>query len=119
MAAEIPPLERKRVEPGRMAAEFECVALGFGQQSLSDATSPQRGMHPEQVHEQPSGIAAADQPGLDRARIFRAFVTHEDAEIRIARIAQKRRVIDAETVIDELPVLPGWILLEAKPEPGR
>src|SRR6202035_3019598 len=64
---EIRSLERKGVEPGRMTAEFASVALGIGQQDLTDAAATQIGMHPEQVDEQPAGVTIADQPGPDRA----------------------------------------------------
>src|SRR5438094_6183181 len=57
----------------------------------------------------------ADQPGADPAGI----VAHEDAEIGEGRIAKKRLVVFAQTVIDDLAVFPGWLVLEAEPKPRR
>lgn len=116
---EIRPLKREGVEPGRMTAEFERVPLGFRQQNLADPAPPQRGVDPEQVDEQPSGIAIADQSRLDRPRDFGTLVAHKDPEIRIFWVGQERRVIGAEAVIDELPILPGRVFLEAQAKPGR
>src|SRR5207302_3872933 len=108
-------LKRKGVEPGRMAAQRQRTPLGIGQETLSDPATTQFLVHPQQVDEQPAGIDMADQPGANRAGI----VAHKDAEIGEGRIAEKRLVVFAETVIDDLAVFPGWIILEAEAKPGR
>src|SRR5437764_994429 len=113
------PLKRKRVEKRGVAAERDRMPLRLGQESLANAAPAQRLLYPEQVHEQPSGIAIADEPGPDRSRDFGVLLAHENAEIRIARVAQKRRVISAERLVDELPVLPRRVLLEAEAKPWR
>src|SRR5207244_7102784 len=107
--------ERKRAEPGRMAAEGDAVPLGRGDQAAANPGPAQIGMYPKQVHEKPASITVADQPGADR----RALIANEDAEIAVGRVVQKRRVIFAEAIVDDIPVVPRWVVLEGEPEPGR
>src|SRR5579863_6815143 len=57
----------------------------------------------------------ADQPGVDLVRL----VAHENPEIVERRVAQKRRVVPAEPVIDELAVVPRRVLLDTEAQPGR
>src|SRR5207302_8589880 len=71
--------------------------------------------HPQQVDEQPAGIDMADQPGANRAGI----VAHKDAEIGEGRVAEKRLIVFAETVIDDLTVFPRRIVFETEAKPGR
>src|SRR6266851_888324 len=107
-------LERKRVEPGRMATEGCAAPLGLRQEALPNPAAAQIGTHPEQVDEQPAGIDMADQPGADRARI----APHENPEIIVGIVAQKRRVVGAEPIIDQVTVFPGRVLLDAEAKPG-
>src|SRR5262249_34462621 len=71
---ELRPLKRKCVEKRGMAAELNAMPLRLGEQPLPDAAPAQILMHPEQVHEQPSGIAITDQPRTDGPGI----VAHEE-----------------------------------------
>src|SRR4051812_10301765 len=99
---EIRRLERERIDPGRMTAEFDGMLLGGGDQAAADATAPEIGVHPEQGDKQPPGIAMADQPGADRAAGGVAdCLAQENPEIRVSRIAQERCVVGAQTFIDE------------------
>jgi hypothetical protein len=43
---EIRPLERERINAGRMTAKFHCVALGGGDQAAADSAAPQIGLNP-------------------------------------------------------------------------
>src|SRR5438105_9662656 len=91
---EIRALKRERVEKGGVTAEFASVPLGPLKQPLADAAAAQILMHPQQVDEQPAGIAMADEPGADRSRAFGALVAQENAEIRIPVVGEKCGVVD-------------------------
>src|SRR5206468_2197678 len=91
------------------------MLLGLGDQPGADPAATQLALDPQQVDEQPAGIAIADQAGADLV----AVVADEDAEIRVARIPQERRVVRAEPVIDDFAVGPGRIVLETEPKSGR
>src|ERR1051325_4539013 len=116
---EIRPLKRKRVEKGGVTAKFEAVPLGFRQQPLADAAAPQILVHPQQIDEQPAGIAIPDDPGPDRCREGGTVVAQKDPEIGPARVAQKRCVVQTERFVDELPAFPRGIFLEAEAQPRR
>src|SRR3954451_6680701 len=99
-----------------MAAEGAALPLGFGDQPGADPAAAQILMHPKQVHEQPAGIAVSDQAGADRAWALGSVVPDEDAEIGVARVAQKRRVVGTEPVIDNFAVGPARLVFEAQPK---
>src|SRR5947207_8298007 len=99
-------LKRERVEKGGVTTEFASVPLGLLKQPLADAAAAQILMHPQQVDEQPAGIAMGDEPGADRPREYGTVLAQEGHEIGLTRVAQKRRVIDAERRGAALPVFP-------------
>src|SRR5207248_1358679 len=115
LRVELGRLEREGVEPGGMAAERERMPFGIRDQAAADPAPAQIRMHPKQVHEQPAGVAIADQAGPDRC----CAVADENAEIRVARVAQKRRVVAAKRVVDEFAVGPARLVLEAEPKSRR
>src|SRR5438046_1039630 len=67
---EIRRLKRKRVEPGRVAAEIERPALRLGHQATANPAPAQIPMHPKIFDEQPAGVDVADQTGADRAVVW-------------------------------------------------
>jgi len=97
-----------------MAAQGQGTPFGFRQKRLPNAAATQSLVHPQQVDEQPAGIDMADQPGADRVGI----APHENPEIVVGIVAQKRRIVVAEPIIDEIAVFPGRVLLDAEAKPG-
>jgi protein-L-isoaspartate(D-aspartate) O-methyltransferase len=112
---EIRTLKGKGIDMGRVAAESDCSALGLGDQRAADALAPQIGMDPQQIDEQPAGIEGANQPSADLA----GFVAHEDAEIIVTIVDEKRRVVCAERLVDELAIRPRRVLFNAEAAAGR
>src|SRR5580700_1363349 len=56
-----------------------------------------------------------DQPGPDRI----ALVAHDQAEIIVPIILEKRGVVVAERLVDRQPVCRRWVLFDAEPAPER
>src|ERR1700730_12773895 len=98
-----------------MTAKGDGALLCRGDEAASDAGAPQLGMNPEQIDKQPAGIKMPDQTGLDGARV----VAHEQPEIVIAIVAQKRRVVIAEPLVDKLAIRRRRVLFDAEAATGR
>jgi len=79
-------LERKRVEPSRVAAALARTGLGEAQQFLADAAAAQVGTHPEIVDKQPVAVGTPGQPRGDVA----IWLPDKDAEPLPSRVAQIR-----------------------------
>src|SRR5438034_132653 len=77
-------------------------------------------MHPKIFDEQPAGIDVADHTGADRAVVWsRGLVAHENPEIGIGRVAQKRRVVFAQPFTEHVLIVRGRLVLETEAMPGR
>jgi hypothetical protein len=82
-------LERKRVEPSRVAAALARTGLGAAQQFLADAAAAQVGTHPEIVDKQPVTVGTPGQPRGDVA----IWLPDKDAEPLPSGVAQIRSIM--------------------------